>query len=113
MIDIEKIIDYAKEIYTEDIKSWVYADGFAWYLEKIAEEFPELSWDIFNNQENSDWWEIFYQIFSSPLDIDEKYYYPVCIEQFGSDWVSYEDYIGWVKHYVEKTITLQNFLHCK
>ena len=110
MIGINEIIWFAKDIYTEDKYSWVYADEFAWYLEQIAEKFPELGWEIFNNVENTDDWEVFYQIFTDVLKVDERYYYPVCIEQFGSDWVSYEDYIGWVKHYVEKTITLKNFL---
>jgi hypothetical protein len=107
MIDKKKIVQFAKDIYTEDIESWVYADEFAWYLQKIADKFPELNRDIFNNVENNDCWEVFYQIFiSKGLKIDDKNFCTIAIEVFYSDRVSYETYLELIEYYVDKTIAV-------
>lgn len=107
MIDKKKIVQFAKDIYTEDIESWVYADEFAQYLQKIADKFPELNRDIFNNVENNDCWETFYQIFLwKRLKIGDKHSYTIAIEHFWYDRVSYETYLEMVSLYVEDTITI-------
>lgn len=107
-INVEEIVKFADELYLDyhPKEEWVYADEFWQLLEEIAEEFPELDWDIFRNQEDWDWWEAFYQIFCWNLNLTKDYFYWICIEQFGSDWSSYKDYLGWVRRYVEETKAL-------
>lgn len=114
-IDKDKILDYAKKLYTEDRESWVYPDEIWLYLQRISYKFLELHRDIFINVENNDWWETFYQIFLDKSTVIKgpetlSFYYNYTIEQFWSERLSYESYFNWIEHYIRKTVLLLEFL---
>lgn len=114
-IDKDKILAYAKELYTEDIESWVYPDEMWLYLQKISYKFLELHRDIFINVEKWDWWEVFYQIFLDKSKIIKGpdtlcFSYRYAIELFWSERLSYESYFYWIESYIRKTVLLLEFL---